>query len=136
MGKLNEALAEYDIVRQLEPDFVDARWCSSAAVREANRDLPGAEADYRGAIALDPTNLTARRRLLRVLLLADKADEAEKEARRAARDLAQRPRRASSSAFCSCGPVARTRRSWSSRPLRRRRTGSRSIGILGGCTGI
>jgi tetratricopeptide (TPR) repeat protein len=80
MGKLNEALAEYDIVRQLEPDFVDAL-VSSAAVREANRDLPGAEADYRGAIALDPTNLTARRRLLRVLLLADKADEAEKEAR-------------------------------------------------------
>ena len=80
MGRLNEAIAEYDVVRQIEPDFVDAL-VSSAAAREANRDLAGAEADYRGAIALDPTNVTARRRLLRVLLLADKAEEAEKEAR-------------------------------------------------------
>jgi tetratricopeptide (TPR) repeat protein len=67
--------------RALELDeTLPAAWAASAAVKSSRADWAGAEADYRQAIALGPSDVIVRQQFARWLSLLGRADEAVAEA--------------------------------------------------------
>jgi eukaryotic-like serine/threonine-protein kinase len=67
--------------RALELDeTLPAAWAASAAVKSSRADWAGAEADYRQAIALGPSDVVVRQQFARWLSQLGRADEAVAEA--------------------------------------------------------